>query len=80
MSDIGANLGNEIKSVVKGVHGAGEAIRGNVNQFVDTIFNDKAAEAQDRAVTEKGLNEMESAHRTLGASHGTAGAGSHHAK
>jgi len=36
----------------------GESIRGSFNQAVDTAFGDKAGEAKNEAVTEKGLHEM----------------------
>jgi hypothetical protein len=87
MSNTGSNIGNDIKGAVKGIHGAGEAIRGTFNQSVDTAFNDKAGEAKNRAVTERGINEVESADRTVGAGHSiqtggvsggtTTGAGAH---
>jgi hypothetical protein len=75
MSNTGSNIGNDIKGAVKGIHGAGEAIRGTFNQSVDTAFNDKAGEAKNRVVTEKGINEVESADRTVGAGRGVATGG-----
>jgi hypothetical protein len=75
MSDTGTKIGNDIKAAVKGIHGAGEAIRGTINQSVDTAFNDKTGEAKNRAVTERGINEVESADRTVGAGHGVATGG-----
>jgi len=42
------------------VHGAGEALRGNVNSFIDSIGGDKAAGQKDAAVANKGVNQMES--------------------
>ena len=39
--------------------GIGETIRGNLNQAVDTAFNDKAGEAKNQAIANKGLNEIE---------------------
>jgi len=41
------------------VHGAGEALRGNVNSFIDSIGGDHAAGQKDAAVANKGVNEME---------------------
>jgi hypothetical protein len=86
-SNIGNNIGNNIKGAVKGIHGAGEAIRGTFSQAVDTTFNDKAGEAKNKAVTEKGIKEMEVADRNFGARHSvktggitdstTTGAGAH---
>jgi hypothetical protein len=75
MSETGNKVGNDIKAAVKGIHGAGEAIRGTINQSVDTAFNDKAGEVKNRAVTENGINEVESADRTAGEGHGAAKGG-----
>ena len=70
MSNTGSNIGSEIRSAVKGIHGAGEAIRGTVNQSVDATFNDKAGEAKNQAVTENGISEVEAADRNIGVKHG----------
>ena len=40
-------------------HGTGEAIRGELNSFVDTLGGDSAGARRDAAVTEKGVKEME---------------------
>jgi len=87
MSNTGSNIGSDLKGAVKGIHGAGEAIRGTFNQSVDAAFHDKAGEAKNQAVTEKGIGEVESADRTVGVGHGvktggvtggtTTGAGAH---
>src|ERR1700733_10884050 len=87
MSNTSSNIGNDIKDTVKGIHGAGEAIRGTFNQAVDTAFSDKASEAKNKAVAEKGIKEVEAADRNFGTRHGvkiggvtdgtTTGAGAH---
>jgi hypothetical protein len=87
MSNTGSNIGNDIKSAVKGIHGTGETIRGTFNQAVDTAFDDKAGEAKNKAVAEKGIREVETGDRNFGARHGvktggiadgtTTGAGAH---
>ena len=87
MSNTGNNIGSDIKGAVKGIHGAGEAIRGTFNQAVDTTFSDKAGETKNKVVTEKGINEVEAADRNVGArpdaktggvtSDTTTGAGAH---
>lgn len=41
----------------KGVHGAGEAIRGSVNQKIAHTMHDTAEEERMRAVREKGMGE-----------------------
>ena len=55
------SVGHGIKDAVKGVHGIGESIRGNVNTAVDSAFDDKAGEAKNRAVAQKGANEIDRA-------------------
>jgi hypothetical protein len=87
MSNMGGNAGNDTKGAIRGIQGAGEAIRGTFNQAVDTAFSDKAGEAKNKAVTEKGINEVEAADRNVGARHDvkmggvtggiTTGAGAH---
>lgn len=37
----------------------GESIRGSINQAVDTAVGDKAGEAKNEAVVEKGLREVD---------------------
>jgi hypothetical protein len=69
MFNTGSNIGNNIKGAVKGIHGAGKAIRGTFNQAVDTAFSDKAGEAKNKAVAEKSINEVEAADRNVGARH-----------
>jgi hypothetical protein len=70
MSNTGSNIDNDIKGAVKGIHGADEAIRGTFNQAVDTTFSDKAGEARNKAVAERGIKEVEAADRNFGTGHG----------
>jgi hypothetical protein len=51
----------DIKSALKGVKGTGDAIRGTVNESIDTAFNDKGGEVQNKAIKEKGISDMEQA-------------------
>jgi len=86
-SSTGAKVGQDIKSAVKGIHGAGEALRGNINQTVDTAFNDKSGQVKNETVAQSGVNEMETADARASATHGvrtggitggtTTGAGAH---
>ena len=69
-SNTGSKIGSDIKSAVKGIHGAGEALRGNINQSVDTAFNDKSGQVKNEAVAERGVNEMENSDAMAGATHG----------
>jgi len=75
MADKGSQIGSDLKSAVKGIHGAGEALRGNINQTVDSAFNDRAGEAKNQAVAQKGLNEVETADARAQATHGGGGGG-----
>ena len=54
----GQSIGQDIKNAVKGVHGVGESIRGNINTAVDSAFDDRQGEAKNKAVAQKGENEM----------------------
>jgi len=58
-SQRGAEAAGAIKSGLTGLHGAGEAIRGNVNQAIDSAFNDKEGTAKNQHVAERGLREMD---------------------
>lgn len=55
----GAETGRAVKSGLTNLHGIGEAIRGNVNQAVDETFNDKQGVAKNQAISERGINEVE---------------------
>lgn len=48
------NIFGDMKSAVKGVHGAGEALRGSFNGGLDGLFHDKEAQAKDKEVADKG--------------------------
>ncbi|TKX23477.1 hypothetical protein C1H76_4546 [Elsinoe australis] len=49
--------GGAIKGAWGKFHGAGELIRGNVNNFMHNAVGDKAAVERDQAVINKGMNE-----------------------
>lgn len=49
----------DVKSALKGVKGAGDAIRGTVNESVDTAFQDGEGEALNKSVKEKGFANMD---------------------
>ncbi|KIW78163.1 hypothetical protein Z517_07996 [Fonsecaea pedrosoi CBS 271.37] len=77
----------DAKSVLKGVKGLGDTIRGTVNESVDTAFNDREGEIKNKAVKEKGEADIQRADQRLGGTHGagtrsaaggtTTGAGAH---
>ena len=54
----GATIGSDVKNAAKAIHGVGEAIRGTVNEAVDTAASDDAGMAKNRGVLEKGEQEM----------------------
>jgi len=56
----------DAKGILKGIKGAGDAIRGTVNESVDTAFNDTQGEAKNKAVKEKGQADMQRADATVG--------------
>ena len=58
MSDKGSNIISDIKSGLKGLHGVGETVRGNINQAIDTAAHDQVGESKNQAVAAKGEREM----------------------
>lgn len=77
-----SNLAQDIKSGLKGIKGAGDAVRGSVLQAGDELFDPKganhpdtvAAQAKNRTIAEKGAAEAKAADNDIGARHGTAAA------
>ncbi|KAI9724363.1 MAG: hypothetical protein M1812_000431 [Candelaria pacifica] len=68
----GANAGeqgyNALKNQATRLHGAGEAIRGNINQAIDTAAGDKEGIRKNENVASVGVAEMDDAvHRGHGA-------------
>ena len=57
----------DIKNTAKGIHGAGETIRGTFNQAVDKTF-------ENQAVVDKGASEIR-AGETVGQKHGVKNVG-----
>ena len=49
---------DDVKSGLKGIHGVGESIRGNINNAVDHAAHDTAGEAKNQAIGNKGQAEM----------------------
>ncbi|KAF2500742.1 hypothetical protein BU16DRAFT_523504 [Lophium mytilinum] len=58
----GEGAGNAIKKGVGIVHGAGEAIRGNINAFADSAVGSKEGMAKDRNIVDRGVDEMNTGH------------------
>ena len=72
-ANTGSKIGSDIRSLASGIHGAGEAIRGTVNQAVDSTFHDKAGEAKNRNVALGGIEAVKAEDRKLGVQHGVKG-------
>ncbi|KIW73165.1 hypothetical protein PV04_01303 [Phialophora macrospora] len=66
------NVVGDAKGILKGIKGAGDAIRGTVNESIDTAFNDREGEVKNKAIKEKGQADMLRADEQVG---GTATAG-----
>ena len=66
-------LGKTIHDGVKGIHGAGEAIRGEINKTTNEVFGDKQQEVENQAIANKGYSDMKRADETIGQQHGIAG-------
>jgi len=56
-SNVGGSAGNALKQGITKIHGIGEAIRGNINTFADSITN--TDETKSRSVTQKGTEEIQ---------------------
>ena len=54
------------KGILQGIKGAGDTIRGTVNESVDTAFGDRQGQAQNRAIKEKGEADMQRADQHFG--------------
>jgi len=70
MSSNTGSLLNDVKSGLKGIKGAGDAIRGDINQGVDEAAGDKQAAAQGQAVKDKGVKDVQAADERVGTHHG----------
>jgi hypothetical protein len=57
------------KGILKGIKGAGDAIRGTVNESVDTAFNDREGEIKNKAIKEKGQADVMRADEQVGKEH-----------
>ncbi|KAI1610443.1 hypothetical protein EDD36DRAFT_326278 [Exophiala viscosa] len=61
----------DVKSALKGIKGAGDTIRGTVNESVDTAFDDKQGQVENRAVKEKGEADVNAADQRLSGGNNT---------
>jgi hypothetical protein len=81
LSSFSHRLTSDVSSLVHGIHGAGEAIRGTANSTMDgLVTNHESKEgggrARDDAITKKGVAELQGAeaHFGHGTGHGQGGA------
>ncbi|ORY14259.1 hypothetical protein BCR34DRAFT_585876 [Clohesyomyces aquaticus] len=58
----GSNVGGAVRKGVGLVHGAGEAIRGNINAAVDSAAGDRQGTVKNEAIASRGVDEMEHGH------------------
>lgn len=70
MADKSSSIGEQIKSGLKGIHGAGEAIRGTFNETVDHTFDEREGVAKNHAIAEKGIADVKAADDKVGHHHG----------
>ncbi|KAF3766487.1 hypothetical protein M406DRAFT_277387 [Cryphonectria parasitica EP155] len=67
----------DIKSGLKGIKGAGDAIRGTAMEATDELFDQgsnhpqtAASQTKNRALADKGMQEAKAADSNIGARHG----------
>ncbi|OCT53855.1 hypothetical protein CLCR_10959 [Cladophialophora carrionii] len=56
----------DAKGILKGIKGAGDAIRGTVNESIDTAFNDREGEVKNKAIKERGQSDVLRADEQVG--------------
>lgn len=82
-----SNIAQDIKSGLKGIKGAGDAVRGSILQAGDELLDPKganhpdtaAAQAKNRTIAEQGAAEVKAADHDIGARHGASAAKNTHA-
>lgn len=74
-----SKLVQDVKSGLKGIKGAGDAVRGGAMEATDELFDrggnhpqTAASQAKNRALAEKGTQEAKLADRDIGSRHGPA--------
>lgn len=75
-----SSIAQDIKSGLKGIKGAGDAIRGKALQATDELLDPKGAthpdtaatQAKNRAIADQGVADVDAADRDIGVRHGTA--------
>ncbi|KAK7749648.1 hypothetical protein SLS53_000226 [Cytospora paraplurivora] len=75
----GSKIAQDIKAGIKGIHGAGEALRGETLQATDELFDNsnkhtetEASKLKNEAIAEKGKRDYKNADDLIGKHHGVA--------
>ncbi|KAF2661135.1 hypothetical protein K491DRAFT_478787 [Lophiostoma macrostomum CBS 122681] len=58
----GSNAGDALRKGVGLVHGAGEAIRGNINAAVDSAAGEREGVTKNESIASRGIDEIEHGH------------------
>lgn len=76
----GTKVADDIKAGLKGIRGAGEAIRGGTLEATDELFDNnpnhpetQTSKLENRSIMEKGKQDMKNADGVIGKGHGVAG-------
>ncbi|KAI9789881.1 MAG: hypothetical protein M1833_002147, partial [Piccolia ochrophora] len=59
--------GGGLKSAMSGIHGAGEVLRGTINQATASVLRDDAERAKNQAVIDNGLRKIDASSNRSGA-------------
>lgn len=73
-----SKVADDVKAGLKGIRGAGEAVRGGAMEATDELLDRnpdhpqaRASETENQAIKEKGKRQLASADNTIGHHHGT---------
>lgn len=73
----GTNIAQDIKAGLKGIRGAGEAVRGSTLEATDELLDNspnhpetQASKLQNQAIKEKGKQDLQGADSVIGQHHG----------
>lgn len=78
----GSNIAQDIKAGLKGIRGAGEAVRGSTLEATDELFDNdqkhtetQASKLQNQTIKEKGKQDLKGADGVIGGHHGVSSGG-----
>lgn len=73
-----SKVADDVKAGLKGIRGAGEAVRGGAMEATDELLDrnpdhpqTRVSETENQAIKEKGKQQLASADNTIGHHHGT---------